>query len=200
MWKERIVQYGEYPDWDNIRFLLIASDARTVIGEPGLVAQVRQSVAQAVSRSPFIRWKVADQALSQRIALTILGGIRLDPDPLHKGCFHIKEGLYSPLVNSVRIWALSLDIGEPSTKVRIEKLLLQKAWSFDLAAQVKEALETALFIRLRHHVMQALAGQAIDDYVSVDQLSDHERDRVKRALRVARQLQQITARQFQRPG
>lgn len=199
-WQERILNYADYPDWDNIRFLLIASDARTIIGETGLVANIRQSVAHSVSRSPFIRWKVADQALSYRIALTMLGSIRPDPDPVHKGCFQVKEGFYSPLVNSVRIWALSLDIGEPSTKIRIEKLLAQKAWSAELAKQVTEALETALFVRLRHHVMQALQGQPIDDYIPIEQLPDRDRDRIKQALRTTKQLQQITLRQFKRPG
>lgn len=199
-WQERIINYADYPDWDNIRFLLIAADARTIIGESGLVANIRHSVAHSISRSPFIRWKVADQALSHPIALTLLGGIRSDPDPLHKGCFQVKEGFYTPLVNSVRLWALSLDIGEPSTKIRIEKLLLQKAWSAELAKQVTDALETALFVRLRHHVTKALQGQPIDDYVVIEQLSDEERDRIKRALRTTKQLQQITLRQFRRPG
>ncbi len=200
MWEARIQEYADLPDWDNLRFLLIAADARTVIGEKGLVAKIRQAVAHVVARSPYIRYKVSDQALTQKVALSLLGGIKLEVDPLHKGKFSIKEGLYSPLVNCVRIWALSMDVGEPSTTKRIERLIEKKAWTKDLALPILAALETALYFRLRHHVKMALSGQTIDDYVSIDELSDAERERIKRAMRVTKQLSQITARQFPRPG
>ncbi len=199
-WQERLARYNEYPDWDHIRFLLIASDAEIICGDKRLVERLRGQAIQYIARSPFMRWKVADQGLSAKVALNVLGSIKTEILGDHRGALQIKEGLYTPLVNSVRLWALSVGIEDPTTWNRIDRLVSNKAWNDELAEDAKQALLTTLELRLKHHIQMALLGRSIDDYVEVESLSDGEREKLKRALRVVRQIQQLTARHFPKSG
>lgn len=199
-WTTRLREYDAFPDWDRIRFLLIAADACPIVGEPALSQDIRGQAVAYIAKSPFMRWKVADQGLSQRVPLTLLGGIRTDPTGDWKGTFHIKDGVYTPLVNSIRLWALSVGIEEPGSRERIAGLLRAKTWDQTLANEVLEALTCTLRLRVGHHAEQAAAMLPIHDHIDPQSLSDRDRELVKRALRTTRQLQQLTARRFPKGG
>jgi len=195
-WESRLAQYEALPDWDHIRYLLIAADARAVWGDRMLVERMRAQAVGAVARSSFIKWKTADQGLSQKVSLTLRGHLRLEPGGVHKGRFALKDGLYTPLVNSVRIWALSLGIEEPGTAERIDGLVEAHAWSTDLAERVRAALSATLEARLSHHLRQDRDGEALDDFLDPESLPERLLRDVKLAHHTVRQLQQVTARQF----
>lgn len=194
-WRARIREYADFPDWDNIRYLLIAADGATVSGPPEWIEEVRDEVARAVRNSAFIRWKVADQGLSRGVGLTRMGTLRLD-----QGAFLVKEWLYAPLVNCVRLWALSFGGREPGTEARISFLEREGVFSSERASQLRAALQVALGLRLRHHAGLALKGRAFDDRISLFELSAAEQSQLREALRVVRQLQQSAARRFPKPG
>lgn len=198
-WKERLEAYAGYPDWDNIRFLLIALDAIGVYGENRMVDELRRFGVALVARSPFIKWRIADQGQSAKAAWTF-AGIRTEPPGPQRGKLAIKDGLYTPLVSSVRLWAQSLGLDAPSTNDRIRGLLDRRAWDPELAERVRESLDAALYFRIAHHVGQANRNEPLDDYLPLERLSEDEKKRLKSALRMARQLQQLTLRHFPRPG
>lgn len=194
-WRDRIQEYADLPDWDNIRFLLIAADGAAVSGPPEWIEEIRAGVGRAVRDSAFIRWKIANQGLSRGSGLTRMGALRLD-----QGAFLVKEWLYAPLVNCVRLWALSFGGREPATESRISFLEREGVFSPERASQLREALQVALGLRLRHHVGLALQGRAFDDRIPLSELSVSEQSQLRDALRTVRQLQQSAARQFPKPG
>lgn len=198
-WQDRLERYYDHPDWESIRFLLIAADASVIVGKEGCASALREGVASRIARSSFIRWKIADQAIAQGVALTPLGQLRLE-GASGKGYFHVKEGLYTPLVNSVRLWAHSVLIEVPSTLKRIEALTAQRVWSEALAERVREAFMTALDARVSHHLRLYEANMPMDDRIALSELDDPSRRRLKDALRTAKSLQQMTAKQFARSG
>lgn len=199
-WKARLQDYEALPNWDHIRFLLIAADARIICGDDVLVRAIRAQAVQAVARSAFIKWKIADQGMAQKVTLTLLGNLRLETGGEHKGLFALKEGLYTPLVNAVRLWALSMGLEEPGTERRIAELVTARAWNEALAASVRTALVTTLAVRLQHHLALSAAGLPIDDYVLPESLPTELLSGLKVAHRTVRQLQQLTARHFPKGG
>lgn len=200
MWQERLRLYAETPNWDNIRFLLIAADARAVCGHPPLARAIQAEAVQAVARSAFIKWKIADVGLAQRVSLTLLGHVRVETNGEYKGRFSIKEGLYTPLVSCVRVWALSMGLEDTGTQDRIHGLIRARAWNEALAESVLAALQVALEVRLNHHLLLAESGQPVHDYVLPETLSPELGLELKRAFRTVRQLQLLTARHFPRGG
>lgn len=196
----RLKGYAELPTWEHIRYLLIASDARVVAGSAALAEAVRAKAVQAVARSGFMKWKIADQGLAQRVSLTLLGQLRLETGGDHKGRLALKEGLYTPLVNSVRVFALSVGVEEPSTAARIAALVQARVFSAELAASLLQALRTTLFARVTHHLALAQSGEPLHDYVDLSLFNEEQRDELKRAHRTARTLQQLAAKQFPKGG
>jgi len=196
----RLAGYAELPNWEHIRYLLIAADARAVTGDSALADAIRSQAVQAVARSGFIKWKIADQGLAQRVSLTLLGHLRVEQGGLYKGLFPIKEGLYTPLVNSVRVWALSVGLEQPATADRISELVKARVWSEALADSVQDALRTTLAIRIAHHLDLAATDVPLHDYVDPLVLEEPVLEELKRAHRTVRQLQQLTAKHFPRSG
>ena len=198
--KARLAGYAAYPDWDNIRFLLIATDAAPITGPEQSVTDIRRFGADLVADSPFIKWKIGDQVQFARLAMSPLGGIRFEPAGPHKGTFAIKEGLYQPLVNVVRLFALGAGVEGPSTEKRIQGLAQRGVFERNFADEVRRALAVALTVRVRHHVALHARGAPVDDYVPEAELDDVLRQGIRQALRVTRQVQQLAGRRFPRSG
>lgn len=195
-WQERIKHYADFPDWENIRFLLIAADTGLVTGKWELAQEVRRLVANNVARSPFICWKIADQGLTQRVPTSVVSGWR---ERFGDSIFKVKDKFYTPLVNTIRLWALSVGIDEVGTRARIEQLQAQKVWAGELAIEIQSAFDLALWLRLKNQMTLALAGRNIIDDMDVALLSDQEKEALKRSLRSVKELQQLSARHFPRP-
>ncbi len=198
--KTRLAEYAAYPDWHNIRFLLIPTDAAPITGSERSVSEIRRFGAELVAGSPFIKWKIGDQIQSVRLAVSSLGGIRFEPAGPHKGTFAVKEGLYQPLVNVVRLFALASGVEGPSTEQRIQGLARRGVFEPNLADEVRRALAVALTVRVRHHMALQARGAPADDHVPEAELDEVLRHGVRQALRVARQVQQLAGRRFPRSG
>ena len=196
VWEQRIDDYCSYPDWDNIRYLLIASDAKLITGDQTLVDRLRRRVTENIARSPYICWKIADQGLADRAQGAIFASWR---EAIGDATFSIKERLYTPIVNSVRLWALSIGIEKISTFARIEQLLAKKAWTEELANEVKTALRDVIALRMRQQVNQLNVSENNTDVLDGTLLVGQEREALNQSLRTIRKLKQISIKHFPRP-
>lgn len=188
--QKRLDQYISYPDWANVRFLLIAADLRPVAGTFSLGYQLRDLVVDKIAQSDFLLWMAADHGLSQKVALSLFHRIQPQIEGDHKGEMNLKEGLHTQLVSSIRLWALAHRISSPSSFSRIQKLIELEVWTKDRALVIQEALETSLTFRLQYP----------SGYVTINDMNREEYDRLLRALREARSLQTFTAKHFVKPG
>ncbi|MHB1627431.1 MAG: DUF294 nucleotidyltransferase-like domain-containing protein [Bacilli bacterium] len=196
-WNTRLNSYGEHPDWSNIRYLLIASDAMAVAGDSETARQIRALAVGHVKRSSFIRWKIADQVSADRLALPFAAHF-VELGAARKASFSLKDGLYTPLVNIVRVWAHSIGSLQLSTFARIDELETADIWSSGMSVLAREALATALEWRLRLHIQQSQAGQAPDDELPLADVREADRERLQSAVRTVRQLQHMSSKHFAR--
>ncbi len=185
-WLQRLDFYQKEPTWEHIRYLLIAADAMPIIGDEQLVFAMRQQAVDYVARSPFMRWKIADQGRADKVMLPLW----------RKGTVSLKETLYTPLVNSIRLWAHSMDIAEPSTRQRIELISKNRGWSAELAQDATRAIARVLTWRLRLHVDQALHGEEPTDLLHLEKLSGDEWEQMRMTVRFIRKLQLLTGKHF----
>lgn len=189
-WSIRLINYQAEPTWENIRFLLIAADSVPIIGDWQLLVTMRKQAVHAIATSPFMRWKIADQGRVDKLVV-----------PLWKrGSLSIKETLYTPLVNSVRLWAHSMSIEEPSTLERMTLLVKQHAWTEAFGAEAKQVFMQVLDWRVRIHVECLLRKTDITDMLNVTKLTPEEWERLKMAIRFVRKLQLLTVKSFHERG
>ncbi|MBE3551523.1 MAG: hypothetical protein IMX06_01495 [Kyrpidia tusciae] len=196
-WARRIQGYLDYPDWSNVRLLLIAADQRPACGDAGLGHRVRKGVVSALRDARYALWSAADHAWRVgRAALTALGRLRTGAEE-RQGMVDIKTGLYVPLVGSVRLWALRAGIEEPGTRERIEVLEKSGLWSAEEARAAAEALRICLALRWKRHRDCLLADRPPDDWVDPGELPRDMVDELFRALSATRALQKRTYQYFQ---
>jgi|GEM_PF-4191442 len=196
-WIARLDAYGEHPDWSNIRYLLIASDAMPIAGDGAMAKQMRVMAVNHVQYSSFIRWKIADQVSADRLAFPFSAHFA-DLGAARKPVFSLKQGLYTPLVNIVRLWAHSIGSEQLSTFMRIGELEAAQVWNPRLGAEARNALAIALELRLRHHIRQSQSGKELDDELPLADLREPERRRLQNAVRTVRLLQHMSSRRFTR--
>lgn len=196
-WKTRLNSYGEHPDWSNIRYLLIASDSIVVAGDSDAARQIRALAVGHVQHSSFMRWKIADQVSADRLALPFAAHF-VELGAARKASFSLKDGLYTPLVNIVRLWAHSIGSLQLSSFARIDELEAADIWNSRMSVLAREALATALEWRLRRHIQQSQAGQALDDELPLSEVRAPDRERLQSAVRTVRQLQHMSSKHFAR--
>ncbi len=192
-WEERIQEYSDQPIWENIRFLLIALEARPLIGDPDLYVPIQKLIANHIASSRYMCWKIADQGLMERIP-----GIKLTKrkEPYRDVEIAVKERLYTPLVNIVRLWALHTRIDAISTFKRLEQIKTLGVWPQTLADDVTSALVGVLSIRLRQQWRKV--GVEGDQDPSL-WLSNSDVELLNEAFVTLRKLLRITAKFFPWP-
>lgn len=187
-WKQVLFSYLEYPNWDNIRYLLMAADMRGVYGDIQLAEQLRQWLAMKAQPHSYIYWQAADRSLSGKIALTSFNQFRVDLWGDHMHQVNIKEGGYLQIVKATRLWAMSFGIDAHSTEERIAELQKLQIWDDGWTRQVKDALSCFM----RHRIWS--------NYVNPEKLSEQQSSALKQALKTTKQLQKWTTKQFRRTG
>lgn len=196
--REKLTSYLSCPNWENVRYLLIASDMRPIYGNPSLGEEIRVWLVQQMSRSPFILWQVADHERSHDVALDSFGRLRTDRTGEYQGKLNLKEGLYLHLVNHIRLWTIAHGGAETQSFSRIQYLQEKDIWSCEWADQVREALAITLKLRVKEHSRQSKRG-IFDPYINPDELEIQERLGLQEALKTTKQLKKLAAKRFRKP-
>lgn len=121
-WKEQLARWASDPEWENVRYLTIASDMRHVAGEPELSSNWLEFFHGRFNGNGELIRAVLGNTVRHKATLNLLGQVLTERFGDHAGGFDVKYGIYIPLVNSVRHWSLRTGIRETSTLGRLEAL------------------------------------------------------------------------------
>lgn len=190
-WMTRLDGWMERADGDAMLNLTVVSDAHVVTGNAALWAELDEWLLDRFHAGAGFMSTFVHPVIRFTVPLNFFGRIR-NPD---EG-IDVKKGAVFPLVHGVRSLALDARIGETNTFRRIAQLVargeLEAATGEDLAA----ALETVMLIRLQQQLEALAAGQDPDNLVRPAGLSNMERDRLQRALRIVKGFQTSLARRY----
>ncbi|MGB8956690.1 MAG: DUF294 nucleotidyltransferase-like domain-containing protein [Tumebacillaceae bacterium] len=186
-WQHKIEDYASYPDWDNARYLMILADLRPIFGDKVLADQLSDWLMGELAKQRFLHYQVAHHLEERKVALDWRGRLRVDVWGEQEGRLNVKEGGYLQIVNAVRLWAVAHGLSANSTEQRIDRLQAAGVWEVAWAQEVRAALEELVRWRLW------------SNYVDPAPFTAAETDRLKTALKTARQLQKRTAKRFAKP-
>ena len=97
-----------------------------------------------------------------------------------------------------RIYALAQSGSAINTLDRLDLMVSSKAISSDSAKDLHDALEFISNLRIQHQAKQVKAGKEMDNFVSPDNLSHVDRNRLKDAFLVIRDMQSAMKYRYQR--
>ena len=190
LWRHPVEDWpAQFSDWltqskaNQIMQIAAACDLRAVHGDLTLEAPLKQSLAKSLADHPRFLQHMARGVISQRPPLGKFFG-RLRTLKTEEGrMINIKRRGLQPITDFARVLALRRGYLESSnTFDRLEYLLQAEP---KLERTLKDALDAYRHlndIRLGHHLHLVSSGAAPSNWISVDKLSDTQREMLKGRL------------------
>ena len=197
-WCARFEHWMAHGGVNDIFAARIYFDLRPLAGEKALADPLLALLRSAAARTPRFVKQMADTVLRKPVPLNWLGGVSTERVGDHR-VFDLKQGGTAIYVDAARLWALAHGLVDTATDARLRgAATCLHVPAHEAAAWLRgfEALQ-----RLR---LQAQRDRRDDDdaesrnRVRWDSLDGGQREALKRALRIARLLQQRIALDYQR--
>ncbi len=117
-------------------------------------------------------------------------------DKAHKNEIDIKKSALFPLVHGVRSLSLEYGIRESNTTLRIKELNNRGFMNKKDATNLMEALEVINTLRVQSQLKQWRRGDKIDNYISVVNIGNLEKDILKEALKTINKFKKLLSYHF----
>jgi len=196
-WSARIDGWFAEPSWENVRYLLIAADARPIGGDRALAERLRSRFYGDLSGHPLIARRMMENTLRHKVLVGVFGQLLTERYGEDAGSVDIKYGAYIPMVNAFRLLAVQAGIRETNTLNRIEALRREGMIGDEEAAEAAEAF--ALFLKLR-----MLSSVATEDghlvgtgKVHASKMTKETVAQLKKALKTGGKIQRKVQRELQ---
>jgi CBS domain-containing protein len=176
-------------------------DVRTVAGPPELLDGLRRTVLQRTRDNRLFLAHMVTNALSRQPPLGLFGGLFGGLATIrsgeHKGTVDLKHTGIVPVIDLARVYALAAGNGAVNTHDRLAHAADSGEISPQGVRDLRDALEFLSTTRIRHQARQIAAGQAADNHLRPDTLSNFERSQLKDAFGVVKALQDVLAQRYQ---
>lgn len=146
-WRSQLGSWRDDLQWEQMRYLNIASDMRYIAGSQQLANQWMSSFREIMDPGDALTAALLRGTVRHKAGLNVLGQVITEPFGEHAGSFDIKYGLYMPLVNGIRCIALQYGIHETTTMDRFEKLIQLEAIPRQGLEACHQAFQTTLKLR-----------------------------------------------------
>lgn len=187
--KKAIDNWVDIPESDAMMKLAILVDAKCVAGNSGLLKDLRHYLFNKISNQPTALAIFAQAVERFDIPLGLLGGFGNDQIDLKKGGSFI-------LMHGIRALALEQKIEATSTVERIKELNDIGLIDRKFATELIESFDVILTFILQNKLLQIAQGKKPDNSIDIRNLSKLERDMLKDALKVVRELKKFITYHF----
>lgn len=195
-WAAYFSQWVERPDPQALMLTCVFFDLRAVHGPAALLQQLRREVLQRTRGNRIFLAHMASNALGHTPALGLFGRLSPERGGPHAGTIDLKHHGIVPIVDLARIYALAAAEEAVNTHERLLAVAGSGEVSSESARDLRHALAFIGQLRLRHQALQMAAGQAPDNHLRPDSLSNFERTQLKDAFTVVQTLQAVLSQRY----
>lgn len=192
-WQRTFGGWLAAPTSDAVLNSSIFFDMRPVHGDHTLYAALQQRVLRAAPDSSRFLGHLAKHANDAEVPVGFLRGFVVEKRGEHRDRLDIKLGGINPIVDVARIYALRWGLPQVGTRAR----LIAAA---EHGAEVENLLDAHEFLgyaRLEHQWRLVQAGEAPDNYLNPEDLSDFERRSLRDAFVIVGKAQTALTVAFQ---
>jgi CBS domain-containing protein len=165
-----------------------------VSGQMHLFEELRLELVAAAAASEAFRARLAAAAVEDPPPLGFLGRLVVATSGDHRNELDLYRKGIEPLADVVRILALERGIAARSTVSRLRDL--RTLHDYARAAEVENAFEYLLMLRIHQQLARLEAGQVPDDFVDPQTLGNGERKSLKEAFQLISTLHDSLARRY----
>ncbi|MFC4323782.1 DUF294 nucleotidyltransferase-like domain-containing protein [Litchfieldia salsa] len=121
-WKQQINDWLQEKSWESIRHFSTFFDSRVLIGEGHLLSELKELSFQKVEENPQLFGRFIENVSHIKKGIGLFGQLLTSSHGEDAGSINLKEKVFFPYVNSLRIMALREHIIAPSTLARFREL------------------------------------------------------------------------------
>lgn len=172
------------------RRLELVGDLRFIAGDKALGREVLMQGRSLLERARGNEWYevMAQRAVSAEVALTLGGVLRLERGGEHDGCLKLTQQAIRPLVSLVRFLSVEHGLETAPTVERIRALGSLGVLDQEMVGLLCDAADLFEMLKIRKEI--ALQPP----YLDPDEITPHERYRLRIGLDAVRRLQKATKR------
>ena len=196
-WAEYFARWTGQPDPKSLMLTCVFFDLRAIYGNTALLEGLRSDVLRRTKGNSIFLAYMVGNALHHQPPLGIFKGISTIRSGEHKGKLDLKHTGVVPIVDLARVYALAGGHDEVNTHDRLVSAAAQGAISEQSARDLRDALEFLAYTRIQHQARQIAAGQAPDNFLNPNDISNFERAQLKDAFNVVHELQNVLGQRYQ---
>lgn len=197
-WKEYFNQWIDQPEPEALMLISVFFDLRCIYGKRSLFQKLRDHVLGKTRGNRIFLAHMTKNALSRQPPLGFFRNFILIKGGKHDHTFDVKLNGIVPIVDLARVYTLAQGSHAINTLDRLDFMESAKDISSDSAGKLRDALEFISNLRIQHQARQVKAGEEMDNFVAPDNLSHVERNRLKEAFLVIRNMQAVLNHCYQR--
>jgi CBS domain-containing protein len=196
-WTETVLDWVDRPQPEALMLTCVFFDVRCVAGRADLLARLRVPVLERTRGNRLFLAHLVNNALSRHPPLGLFGGIAPIRSGAHKGAVDLKMNGIVPIIDLARICALAAGHEAVNTRDRLQHAADSGEISVKDAHDLRDALEFLASLRIRHQARRIAAGFAADNFLQLEELSNFERQQMKDAFGVVKNLQDLLGQRYQ---
>ncbi|CCQ94538.1 hypothetical protein CULT_1960003 [[Clostridium] ultunense Esp] len=173
-------------DWKQVRNFIILYDMNSVYGDVEIVDRIRQYIYRKLEQSPFFLKRIFENMKKNEVPITPFGKIMISMYGPHQGSISVKQGMYLPLVKSIRLISIGEQIHANSTLSRIQHLVDQGFWDENTGNYWSFTFLKIMTLRYGMPIRFAMKD---DDHLPYSHLAAREQGEIKEILRSLKDLQ-----------
>lgn len=195
-WAEYFERWTSTPDPKALMLTCVFFDLRAIHGQSALLDELRHDVLHRTQGNTLFLAHMVGNALQHQPPLGLFKGIATIRSGEHKGTVDLKHTGVVPIVDLARVYALAGGNSAVNTSDRLRDAAAGGAISEQSARDLSDALEFLAFMRIQHQARQIAAGEAPDNYLRLEELSNFERTQLKDAFTVVQSLQSVLGQRY----
>ncbi|MDD2920063.1 putative nucleotidyltransferase substrate binding domain-containing protein [Rhodoferax sp.] len=196
VWAEYFRKWVEQPKPKSLMLTCVFFDLRAIHGKAELLDGLRQQVVQHTKGNSLFLAHMVSNALKHRPPLGMFGQITLSRGGDHPHTIDLKHTGIVPIVDLARVYALAAGVTVANTHDRLEVSAQAGEVTGQSARDLRDALEFLGKLRIAHQAHQMVLGQAPDNFLALEELSNFERSHLKDAFSVVQTLQGVLGQRY----
>ncbi|CAG9296265.1 DUF294 nucleotidyltransferase-like domain-containing protein [Celerinatantimonas diazotrophica] len=196
-WQQCFSEWIAHPTPRSLLDSNIFFDLDGVWGKTEWADQLRLQIQRQARRSPSFLACMARNALNRTPPLGFFKDFVMEKNGQHNNSINLKRRGSAPLVDLIRVHALSLGITEQNSFDRLNAIDEANILPKGRASDLRDALEFISMVRIRHQASDIELAQEPDNNIEPEALSAFEQRHLKDAFQIVSNAQKYLKFRYQ---
>jgi CBS domain-containing protein len=196
VWKRYFSSWVAEPTPEAVLKSLIFFDFRPLAGSEALAWELAEHLDRLIPAYPAFIGFLANILVQNRPPISFFGAMAVERDGEHRSGLNLKIRAIAPLVDIARLFALEKGVRAAATWERLEALRGAQTLISDQIDDLEYAIEFITLLRIHHQFRQLEAGQPIDNFIRLEELSHLERKSLKNIFRLILRIQDLLLERY----